>query len=38
MNDELEWLWKEAVIVCIKVLSWHLLGEIEGKHENPQSG
>jgi hypothetical protein len=29
MNNELERMWKEAIIALFKVLSWHLPGETE---------
>jgi hypothetical protein len=39
MNNELERIWKEAVMDgLIKVLSQHLLGGTEVKHKKPQSG
>jgi hypothetical protein len=37
MNNELERIWKEAVIACFKVLSMHLPGGTERKHKKPQS-
>jgi hypothetical protein len=33
MNNELEKIWKEAVMAYCKVLSQHLLGGTEGKHK-----
>jgi hypothetical protein len=33
MINELERIWKEAVMVQFKVLSWHLPGGIEETHE-----
>jgi hypothetical protein len=32
MSDELERMWKKVAVACFKVLSWHLLGEIEENH------
>jgi hypothetical protein len=34
--NELERLWKEAVVTYLNVLSWHLAGETEGNHDKPQ--
>jgi hypothetical protein len=36
MNDELEDLWKEAVVTYFKVLFLQLRGEAEENHVNPQ--
>jgi hypothetical protein len=36
MNDELESIWKEAVMACFKILSWHILGGTEENSEIPQ--
>jgi hypothetical protein len=33
--DELERMWKEAVVASFKVLSRHLPAETEDNHENP---
>jgi hypothetical protein len=38
MNNELERIWKEAVVVQIEVLSRHLPGRTEKNHEKLQSG
>jgi hypothetical protein len=38
VNDELERMWKEAVMAEFKVLSWNLPGRTEENHEKPQSG
>jgi hypothetical protein len=38
VNDELERMWKEAVVALFKVLSRHLPGGSEENHEKPQSG
>jgi hypothetical protein len=35
MNDELESIWKDAVVACFKVLSQHLPGWTEKNHEKP---
>jgi hypothetical protein len=37
INNELESMWKEAIVSQIRVLSWHLCGGTEGNHENLQS-
>lgn len=34
VNDDLEGMWKEAVIAYFKVLSWHLSGSTEENQEN----
>jgi hypothetical protein len=34
MNDELEAMWKEAVVADFKVLSWHLPGRNEKTIKN----
>jgi hypothetical protein len=36
--NELESMWREAVMIEFEVLSQHLLGETEKNHENLQSG
>jgi hypothetical protein len=36
MNDELEIIWKEAVMAYFEVLSWHFLGGTEENSEIPQ--
>jgi hypothetical protein len=38
MNNELETMWKEAVMAAFKVISWHLPRGTEENHEKPQSG
>jgi hypothetical protein len=38
MNNELEGIWKEAVVALFKLLSWHLFGMTKEKHDNAQSG
>jgi hypothetical protein len=38
MVNELERIWKEAVMVYFKLLSWHLRGGTEENNENPKSG
>jgi hypothetical protein len=38
MNNELERMWKEKVMACFEILSWHLPGGTEETHEKPQSG
>jgi hypothetical protein len=38
VNDELEGMWKEAVMASFKVLFCHLPGRTEENHEKPQSG
>jgi hypothetical protein len=38
MNDELEGMWKKAVLVCSDVLFRHLPAGTEGNHETPLSG
>jgi hypothetical protein len=35
--DELERIWKEAVMTQFKVLSQHLPGETDKNHKKPQS-
>jgi hypothetical protein len=37
VNDELEKIWKEAVMAYFKVLSWHSPGGTEENHDKPQS-
>jgi hypothetical protein len=37
-NNESKRMWKEAVMASFKVLSWHLPGGAEKKHENSDSG
>jgi hypothetical protein len=34
MNDELERMWKEAVVAYSKLPSWHFLGETGENEEN----
>jgi hypothetical protein len=34
VNNEVEMMWKKAVMACFKVLLWHLPGWIEENHEN----
>jgi hypothetical protein len=34
VNDELEKIWKEAVMTKFKVLSWYLPGGSEENHKN----
>jgi hypothetical protein len=36
VNDDFKRVWKEAVVVYFKVLSWYLSGETEETHENPE--
>jgi hypothetical protein len=38
MSNELERVWKEAVMARFKILSQHLPGETEENQEKPQSG
>jgi hypothetical protein len=39
VSDQSEKIWKEAVTVIIRVMSWHLPGRAEEKKkENPESG
>jgi hypothetical protein len=38
VNDELERMWKEAIMACFKVLSQHLCGEIDESHKKSQLG
>jgi hypothetical protein len=38
MNDELQRMWKDAVMVYFKALSQHLPGQTKEKNEKPQSG
>jgi hypothetical protein len=38
MNNNLERIWKEAVLAQFKVLSRHLPGSTEENHKEPQSG
>jgi hypothetical protein len=38
MNNQLERIWKEAVMVLFKVLSWHLPGGNTENHTKSQSG
>jgi hypothetical protein len=38
MTDELETMWKEAVMAYIKVLSWNSHGGPEENHKKPWSG
>jgi len=38
VSDELERIWKEAVVAHIKVLSQHLSGRSRENHEKPLSG
>jgi hypothetical protein len=38
VNNELERMWKEAVMAKFKVLSQHLPGRTEENHKKPQSG
>jgi hypothetical protein len=33
-DDQLERLWKEAVMVLLNALSWHLPGETKKIHQN----
>jgi hypothetical protein len=37
MNDELEMIWKEAVVACLKLLSRHSPEQSKETHENPPS-
>jgi hypothetical protein len=37
-NDELKRIWKEAVVVLVKVVSQYYAGRTEETHETPQSG
>jgi hypothetical protein len=37
VNDEMERMFKEAVVAKVKVLSQHFLGGTEENHENLQS-
>jgi hypothetical protein len=37
-NNELDMMWKEAMVAQSKVLSWHLHGGTEENNENPQLG
>jgi hypothetical protein len=34
INDELEAIWKEAISVYVKVVSWNLSGGTEENHED----
>jgi hypothetical protein len=34
--NELERIWKEAVVALLKALSWNLLGRTEENDEKPQ--
>lgn len=36
VNNEFEGMWKEAVMVCFKVLSWDLPGGTEKNYEKSQ--
>jgi hypothetical protein len=38
VTDELEGIWKEAMVASFIILSWHSPGGTEENHENPQSG
>jgi hypothetical protein len=38
MNDEIERIWKEAVLAYFKVSSWHVPGGTEENYKNCQSG
>jgi hypothetical protein len=38
VNDELERMWKEAVVAKFKVLSWDVPEETEETHKKSQSG
>jgi hypothetical protein len=38
MDDELKWVWKEAVVDYFKVLFRYSHGGTEQNHEKPQSG
>lgn len=38
MDNELEMVWKEAVLAYYKVLSWNFPGGAEKKYEEPQLG
>jgi hypothetical protein len=38
VNNELERIWKEAIVAQFKALSRNLLGRIEEGHEEPQPG
>jgi hypothetical protein len=33
MNDELEEMWREAIVVCFQLMFWHLCGKIEEDHK-----
>jgi hypothetical protein len=33
VNDELERMWREAIMTCFNVLSHHLFGEIDESHK-----
>jgi hypothetical protein len=37
VDDELERMWREAVIVHFKILLWHLLTRTEENNEKSQS-
>jgi hypothetical protein len=33
VNNELELIWREAVVEYVQIISWHLPGGTEKKHE-----
>jgi hypothetical protein len=37
VNNAFEWLWKEAVVAYLNILSSHLPGQAEENNEKPQS-
>jgi hypothetical protein len=38
MSDELEMIFKEAVVAQFKALSWHLPGRAEDNHKKKKTG
>jgi hypothetical protein len=38
VDNEIERMWKEAVVACFKVISQYLPGGTEENHENIHSG